>query len=135
MSAITFLFWRFMEIITLIPILGMFAHLLRQYLNANILAPDHILILFITSALGVPYCIFTLFTYHRSPGNCRLVSIIDFGFFGTLIAAVYELRFIRNADCTDIQQGDPITLSLGIFGSANLNTVKNSAEEQVGQQE
>jgi len=97
---IFFAFWRFMEIITLIPTLGMLAFFVDIYRQANALTPDYILILFIVSVLGAVWAIATLFTYHRAKTNALFVSFIDLGFVGAFIGAVYVLRFISNADCT-----------------------------------
>ncbi|KAI3394609.1 hypothetical protein diail_2532 [Diaporthe ilicicola] len=145
---IGFVFWRFLEIITLvsshcipgfganmspapkaqaprhfsIPTMGMLAYFVNGYVNANQLTPNYILILFIVSVLALAWAIFTLFSYHRSSSNALFVAIIDLGFVGAFIAAVYYLRFIASANCTSIR-GTSYDVSFGIFGSFNGNGV------------
>ncbi|KAK5662648.1 hypothetical protein OQA88_8563 [Cercophora sp. LCS_1] len=120
--AIFFAFWRFMEIITLIPTMGMLAYFVHGYVEANLLTPNYILILFIVSVLGLAWALFTLFSYHRSSSNALFVSLVDLGFVGAFIAGVYYLRFIANVNCTNISPGSQVDVSFGIFGSATFNT-------------
>ncbi|PWI65603.1 hypothetical protein PCL_06808 [Purpureocillium lilacinum] len=84
-----------------IPMMGMLAWFINIFVSHNALTPDPILILFITSVLALAWAVFTLFSYHRSSANARLVSLVDMGIFGTLIAGVYLLRGIADADCSD----------------------------------
>lgn len=119
---IGFVFWRFLEIITLIPTMGMLAYFVNGYVNANQLTPNYILILFIVSVLALAWAIFTLFSYHRSSSNALFVAIIDLGFVGAFIAAVYYLRFIAGANCTSIR-GTSYDVDFGPFGTFNGNGV------------
>ncbi|KAK3376605.1 hypothetical protein B0T24DRAFT_223014 [Lasiosphaeria ovina] len=120
--AILFTFWRFAEIVTLIPLMGMLAYFVHIYVDANVLTPNYILILFIVSVLGLAWAVFTLFSYHRSSSNARFVSLVDLGFVGALIAGVYYLRFIASADCASLDRsGSSHTLS-GPLGSITINT-------------
>ncbi|KAK0625376.1 hypothetical protein B0T17DRAFT_617474 [Bombardia bombarda] len=127
-----FVFWRFLEIITLIPTMGMLAYFVNGYTTANQLTPSYILVLFIVSVLALAWAIFTLFSYHRSKSNARFVGLIDLGFVGAFIAAVYYLRFIGNADCTHITPGSSYDVSFGIFGSASVNGVHVSTDKTCG---
>jgi hypothetical protein len=102
--AVTFVALRIFQIITLIPIMGMLAWFVDIYNDRNELTPEPILILFIVSVLAVAWTVFTLFSYHRSSRNARFVTLIDLGFFGALIAAIYELRGIADRDCTSIEE-------------------------------
>ena len=88
-----------------IPIMGMLAWFVHVFVTSNALTPDPILILFITSVLALAWAIFTLFSYHRSSANAHFVALIDTAIFGTLIAGVYLLRGITNADCSDNASG------------------------------
>ncbi|KAL2176733.1 uncharacterized protein P884DRAFT_260825 [Thermothelomyces heterothallicus CBS 202.75] len=119
--AIMFAFWRFAEIVTLIPITGMLAWFVDGYLDANVMTPAHILILFIVSVLGLAWSIFTLFSYHRSSANAHFVAVVDLAFVGALIAGVYYLRFVARTDCASVRPGSPTDISLGIFGNARIN--------------
>ncbi|PNY29666.1 Uncharacterized protein TCAP_00417 [Tolypocladium capitatum] len=99
--AIIFVCTRISQITTLIPVMGMLAWFINVFVANNALTPDSILILFITSVLALAWAVFTLFSYHRSSANALFVAVIDMAIFGTLIAAVYQLRGIDGADCTD----------------------------------
>ncbi|KAF3764224.1 hypothetical protein M406DRAFT_356470 [Cryphonectria parasitica EP155] len=112
-----FVFWRFVEIVTLAPIVGMLGYFVNGYVNANVMTPDYILILFIVSVLALAWAIFTLFSYHRSSTNARFVAFIDICFVGAFIAGVYYLRFISNADCSHIAAGSGYDIDFGIFGT------------------
>lgn len=106
---IFFAFWRMMEILTLIPTLGMLAYFVHIYASANALTPNYILVLFIVSVLGAVWAIATLFTYHRAKSNALFVSFIDLCFVGALIAGVYELRMIAKSNCSSVakESGSP----------------------------
>jgi len=118
-----FAFWRFLEIITLIPTLGMLAYFVHGFVNANELTPNYVLVLFITSVLAAVWAIATLFTYHRARANALFVAFIDICFVGAFIAGVYELRFISSANCSSVNSSAGWDISLGIFGSATINGV------------
>ncbi|KAI0380324.1 hypothetical protein F5Y04DRAFT_103179 [Hypomontagnella monticulosa] len=122
MFAIFFTFWRFAQIITLIPTMGMLAYFVHGYVELNELTPNYILVLFIVSVIALAWSIYTLFSYHRSSANAQFVAVIDLLFVGAFIGAVYSLRMIANADCTRITRGDPYDVSFGPFGSASLTT-------------
>ncbi|ERS97858.1 hypothetical protein HMPREF1624_06029 [Sporothrix schenckii ATCC 58251] len=104
--AIFFAFWRFAQILTLIPIMGMLSWFIHAYINENELTPNYILVLFIVSVLGVVWTIVTLFSYHRSSSNSHFVSLVDLAFVGALIGAVYQLRFITDANCYHVESTD-----------------------------
>ncbi|CAK7228798.1 hypothetical protein SBRCBS47491_007028 [Sporothrix bragantina] len=104
--AIFFAFWRFLEIVTLIPIMGMLSWFIHAYINENELTPNYILVLFIVSVLAVAWTIFTLFSYHRSSSNSHFVGLVDLAFMGALIGAVYQLRFITEANCYHVESTD-----------------------------
>jgi len=124
-----FAFWRFMEIITLIPTLGMLGYFVHVYTNANALTPNYILVLFIVSALSSAWTIATLFTYHRTRTNALFVSFIDLCFLGALIAAVYQLRFMVPASCTNVSPGAPYIISFGALGSVDVNGLSVSTDK------
>jgi len=117
---IFFAFWRFLEIVTLIPTLGMLAYFVHQYDRANALTPDSILVLFIVSVLACAWAVYTLFTYHRSRSNALFVAFIDLCFVGAFIAGVYELRGIRGDNCSHIVATSYTTVGFGMLGSVTL---------------
>ncbi|KAH7400189.1 hypothetical protein BKA64DRAFT_476573 [Cadophora sp. MPI-SDFR-AT-0126] len=127
---IFFAFWRFMEIITLIPTMGMLAYFVHIYDRANALTPDDILVLFIVSVLALAWAIATLFTYHRSANNSRFVGFVDLLFVGAFIGGVYTLRYITDQNCSSVTAGSPHTISFGDFGSATVRGLNFSADKQ-----
>ncbi|KAL2257642.1 hypothetical protein VTK26DRAFT_9367 [Humicola hyalothermophila] len=130
--AIMFTFWRFLEIVTLVPIVGMLGWFLNGYLEASVITPTYILVLFIVAVLALAWALFTLFSYHRSSTHAQFVALADLAFVGALIAAVYQLRFIARADCTDVREGSALDLSFGIFGSATLRTAEVHLDKTCG---
>ncbi|KAM0188307.1 hypothetical protein ACHAPA_009459 [Fusarium lateritium] len=108
-----FVFFRVLQILTLIPCMGMLAWFVDGFVKQNALTPDSILILFIVSVLALAWAIFTLFSYHRSSTNAHFVAFVDALFFGAFIAAVYFLRYVRNTDCISIRRADDWDLSAG----------------------
>ncbi|OAA36817.1 hypothetical protein NOR_07337 [Metarhizium rileyi] len=99
--AIVFMCTRISQIVTLIPPMGMLAWFINIFISHNALTPDSILILFILVVLALAWAVFTLFSYHRSSANARFVAMVDLCFMGALIAGVYEMRGIGDADCTN----------------------------------
>jgi hypothetical protein len=78
----------------------MLAWLIHVYVSNNALTPTYILVLFIVSVLGAGWTIYTLFSYHRSRTNAHFIAFIDLCFLGSLIGAVYQLRFISHQSCS-----------------------------------
>ncbi len=93
--------------------MGILAWFVHGFITDNQLTPNYILVLFITAVLASVWAVFTLFSYHRSSSNSRFVSFVDFAFIGALIAGVYQLRFISNADCVHVSTSDPWVVSAG----------------------
>jgi hypothetical protein len=114
---ILFASWRITEIVTLIPIVGMLSWFVDGFNKNNQLTPIFILVLFIVSVLALAWAFFTLILYHRARTSGRFVAFVDLLFVGALIAAVYELRGITNASCTNFSTSqNDIYLNLGPFG-------------------
>jgi len=68
--------------------------------------PTDILVLFIVSTLAVVWTLGTLFLYSRAKHSAHFVAFIDLLFVGAFIAAVYELRHIGDANCSNWTRGD-----------------------------
>ncbi|KAK3896962.1 hypothetical protein C8A05DRAFT_39486 [Staphylotrichum tortipilum] len=130
--AIMFAFWRFSEILSLIPIMGMLAYFVNLHLEANVMTPTYILLLFIVSTLALAWAVFTLFSYHRSKANAQFVALIDLAFVGALIASVYYLRFIARANCASIVYGSSVDVSFGILGSVTVKGVEIAVSKTCG---
>ncbi|KAI1401716.1 hypothetical protein F4819DRAFT_312051 [Hypoxylon fuscum] len=127
--AIFFAFWRFMQIVTLIPTMGMLAYFVNGYVQLNQLTPNYILVLFVVSVLALAWSVYTLFSYHRSSANATFVAVVDLLFVGAFIGATWALRFIAGADCTRITTGDAYDLSFGPFGNAYVTNYDASTDK------
>ncbi|TID22707.1 Fatty acid transporter protein [Venturia nashicola] len=114
---VLFATWRIIEIVTLIPIVGMLSWFVNGFNKNNQLTPIFILVLFIVSVLALAWAFFTLILYHRARTSGRFIAFVDLLFVGALIAGVYELRGITNASCTHFSRSNnDIYLNLGPFG-------------------
>jgi len=120
---IIFAFWRLLEIVTLIPTMGMLAYFVHIYVKNNALTPDPILVLFIVSVLALAWALCTLFSYHRSRDAGLFVALVDLGFVGAFIAAVYLLRGISHDNCVKLSSSNSYTASFGVLGSVTVNGV------------
>jgi len=114
-SGLSFIFWRIFQIITLIPTLGMLAWFVDWYNSRNLLTPVSILVLFIVSVLGAAWALGTLFLYTRAKHSAKFVAFVDLLFMGAFIGAVYELRGIADADCSNWQRNGSYSTDLGLF--------------------
>ncbi|KAH4061061.1 hypothetical protein HBH70_003990 [Parastagonospora nodorum] len=114
-SGMSFWFWRIFQIITLIPTLGMLAWFVDWFNSRNLLTPRSILILFIVSVVAAVWAMGTLFLYARARHSANFVAFIDLLFVGAFIGAVYELRGIASADCTNISQSGSYSADAGLF--------------------
>ncbi|OLN96967.1 hypothetical protein CCHL11_07393 [Colletotrichum chlorophyti] len=114
--AVMFAATRFLQIITLIPTMGMLAWFVDGFVKRNVVVPDFILVLFIVSVLALAWAIFTLFSYHRSSTNALFVALVDLAFVGAFIAAVWYLRHINRVNCTNLARDGQWTLHFpGLF--------------------
>lgn len=113
-AGLCFVFWRIMEIITLIPTLGMLAYFVDFYNTRNELTPLAVLVLFIVSVLGAAWALGTLFLYSRARHSAGFVAFVDLLFVGAFIGAVVVLRGIANADCTHFTR-DSYFYDLGVL--------------------
>ncbi|KAK0281619.1 hypothetical protein LTR35_007298 [Friedmanniomyces endolithicus] len=121
-SGFLFLAWRLFEIITLIPIMGMLAWFVHQYVHANLLTPAYILVLFIVSVIALAWAIFTTIDYLRARHDALSVAFFDLAIVGALIAGVYYLRGIAGQNCTT---GNAGASNGGVY--INVNTNKTCA--------
>ncbi|KAI9834413.1 MAG: hypothetical protein M1819_003024 [Sarea resinae] len=115
LSGALFGFWRIMELLTVIPTLGMLAWFVHGFQASNQLTPASILTLFIVSVLAAAWALATLFRYKSTKSSAHFVAFIDLCFVGAFIAAVYELRGIGKANCSHFSAGG-FYVSLGPFG-------------------
>ncbi|KAL8789829.1 MAG: hypothetical protein Q9213_000897 [Squamulea squamosa] len=122
-----------MEIITLIPTLGMLSYFVHQNQRSNLLTPNDILVLFIVSVLAAAWAILTVLRRKSTRDSAMFVSFIDLCFVGAFIAGVYYLRAIGNADCTNFSADRRFSVTInnnGVNGDApsiRSNTNKECA--------
>ncbi|PWY66943.1 hypothetical protein BO83DRAFT_103521 [Aspergillus eucalypticola CBS 122712] len=120
-GSIFFICNRILELVFLIPIIGMMAYFVNGYLNANQITPAYILVLFIVSVIAAFWCLDTLIRFSTTKRSAMFVAFIDLLFFGAFIAGVYELRFIAGASCSH-WDGGSVYISLGPFGYYGYRT-------------
>lgn len=120
-GSLFFIFNRMVEITFLIPIIGMMAWFVHGYLQANMLTPAYILVLFITAVIAIFWAVDTLIRFSTTKRSAIFVAFVDMLFFGAFIAGVYQLRFIANADCSH-WDGGSVWVSLGPFGEYGTHT-------------
>ena len=72
-------------------------------------------LLFITSVLAAAWALATVLRRRSTRESAIFVALVDLAFVGTFIAAVYELRGIASASCSNFTAGS-FYLSLGPFG-------------------
>jgi len=128
LGGILFAFWRFLEILTLIPVIGMLSYFVSLYNSANALTPDAILVLFIVSILACVWAIATLFTWHRTRTNGLFVAFIDLCFVGAFIGAVWALRGIQHDSCSSLTDVS-YSASFGVLGSVTLGGLGVSVDK------
>ncbi|KAI7360464.1 hypothetical protein KC354_g8855 [Hortaea werneckii] len=117
-SGALFLAWRFFEIIILIPIMGMLAWFVHQYVEANQLTPATILVMFIVSVIALAWAVFTTIDYLRARHDAFFVALFDLGLVGALIAGVYYLRGPGTTDCNNFSAGIAGTV---VYLNLNIN--------------
>lgn len=117
-SGFLFLSWRIFELVMTIPIVGMLAWFVHQYVRANQLTPNYILVLFIVSVLALAWIVFTIISYVRARHDALFVALVDLGFVGAFIGGVVTLRFITNVNCGGLNAG--VTTS-GSYLNWNVN--------------
>ena len=105
------------------------AYFVHGYNDAGLLTPSFILVLFIVSILACAWAIATLLRLGSTRRSALFVAFIDLCFVGALIAGVYYLRGIGNANCASFSGA--IYINLGIFGvsssAGSPNVNKNCA--------
>jgi len=113
-----FAFWRFLQIITLIPTLGMLAWFVQGFTKANQLTPVYVLTLFIVSVLAAAWAIATLVRRKSTRESAIFVSFIDLCFVGAFIAGVYELRGITKQNCSSVSTNSQFGIYVGSGGAS-----------------
>ncbi|KAK5943666.1 hypothetical protein PMZ80_004674 [Knufia obscura] len=119
LGGLLFSFWRIAEILTLIPVIGMLAWFVSGFNSQNQLTPSSILVLFIVSILACAWALATVIRLGSTRRSALFVAFIDLCFVGAFIAAVYELRSIGSANCSNFT-ASPLFVQIGPFGYFGL---------------
>ena len=109
LAGLLFVFWRVVELVTLIPLIGMLSWFVHGFVQDNALTPDFVLVLFIVSVLAGVWALATLLFYFTARRSGYFLALVDLGIFAALIAGVVELRGIAGQSCSNIS-------STGYFG-------------------
>ncbi|RMD44339.1 hypothetical protein DV735_g836, partial [Chaetothyriales sp. CBS 134920] len=115
LGGILFAIWRFNEIVTLVPIVGMLGWFVNGFNSSNQLTPSFILVLFIVSTLACAWALVTLLRLGSTRRSALFVALVDLSFVGAFIAADYYLRGIGDENCSNFTSGT-IFVNLGPFG-------------------
>ncbi|KAK5076063.1 hypothetical protein LTR64_008493 [Lithohypha guttulata] len=125
LGGLLFSFWRIFEIVTLIPVIGMLAWFVDGFNDQNQLTPVSILVVFIVSILACAWALATLIRLGSTRRSALFVAFVDLLFVGAFIAAVYYLRRIADANCSNFREAQ-IYFQIGPFGyfgeQSNLST-------------
>ncbi|MCJ1317440.1 hypothetical protein MMC15_002764 [Xylographa vitiligo] len=116
-----FSFFRLLEVVTLIPTLGMLAYFVNGYVNQNELTPNYILVLFIVSVLAAVWALVTLVRRRSTRESAAFVAFVDICFVGAFIGAVYTLRGIASANCVNASGG--VSSTGGVSSSGSTITI------------
>ena len=122
--------------------MGMLAYFVNIFTKANQLTPSYVLyvfiwlrnlslrsassntinrVLFIVSTLAVAWCVLTLFRRKSTHRSAHFVCFVDVCFIGALIAGVYYLRNIANANCSHFSDDGDFSVTLGSNGVSGNN--------------
>lgn len=112
---ILFMIWRTIELIFIIPLIGMLSWFIHGYVNDNELTPNFVLVLFIVSVLAGVWIVATMLFYWSAKHSGLLLPIIDLGIFGAFIGAVVDLRGIANVNCDSFSPSSPMALQMTPF--------------------
>lgn len=115
-ASLFFIFFRLLQLVTLIPTMGMLAYFVNQFNKADRLTPAYVLVLFIVSTLATVWCLLTLLRRKSTRRSAHFVCFVDVLFIGAFIAGVYYLRGIANANCSHFSSNGAFYVSLGPDG-------------------
>jgi len=99
LSSVIFTLVRVLQILLLLPMVGMLGYFMHPYVQANQTAPTWLLLMFIISVIGCAWCLLTLFQFHRSYIHSLVVLVVDIVFFACFIAGVVLMDFVKNWKC------------------------------------
>lgn len=123
-SSIFFILWRLVEIFFLIPMIGMLSYIVHEYVNANIMVPSYVLVIFIVTVLALVWCVMTTLFFGAAKRSGYFVSIMELAFIAAFIASVAVLRDIGSQGCGSFAanplgnlqvQGGPFVYQLSKF--------------------
>jgi len=127
-SSVIFTLVRVLQILLLLPMVGMLGYFMHPYVQNNQTAPTWLLLMFIISVIACAWCLLTLFQFHKSYIHSLFVLVVDIAFFACFIAGVVLMDFVKNWNC--VSGSVPVGFQVGnnnYSGGNNLSlTVKKS---------
>jgi len=111
LSSVIFTLVRVLQILLLLPMVGMLGYFMHPYVQANQTASTWLLLMFIISVIGCAWCLLTLFQFHRSYIHSLVVLVVDIVFFACFIAGVVLMDFVKNWNC--VSGSAPVGVQLG----------------------
>jgi len=111
LSSVIFTLCRILQILLLLPMVGMLGYFMHPYVQSHSNAPTWLLFFFIISILAAAWCLITLFQFHRSFIHSLFVLVIDVAFFACFIAAVVLTDFVKKWNC--VSASVPVGIQLG----------------------
>jgi len=119
LSSIIFTLCRILQILLLLPMVGMLGYFMHPYVQSNSDAPTWLLFMFIISILACAWCLITLFQFHTSYIHSLFVLVIDIAFFACFIAGVVLMDFVKGWNC--VSASVPVGVQVGDHGWSGGN--------------
>jgi hypothetical protein len=110
-SSVIFTLCRLLQILLLLPMVGMLGYFMHPYVQANETAPTWLMLMFIVSVIAAAWCLLTLFQFHSSYIHSLFVLLVDVAFFACFIAGVVLMDFVKNWNC--VSGSVPVGVQLG----------------------
>ena len=100
-GGLLFLIMRGIQLVTLIPLIGMLAYIVHGYVQDQYFLPNYVLVLFIVSVIAGVWALVTTIFYRSVRKSGHFLALVEIGIFAALIAGVVILRGIAGANCSD----------------------------------
>lgn len=111
LSGIVFTLTRLLQILLLLPMVGMLGWFINPYVQSGSSEPTWLLFMFVISILAAAWCLITLFQFHASYIHSMVVLLIDVAFFACFIAGVVLMDFVKHWNC--VSANVPVGVQLG----------------------
>lgn len=115
LSGLLFVLMRCVELLFLIPPLGMLSAVVHVYLVNNEVTPAFALVLFIVVVIASVWTLATLLFYRAARHHGYFLAIIDLCIFGALIAGVVEASGMAAQSCSNFSITSNVYKQSGIW--------------------